>query len=280
MPLRYPEHMIDKLTKTTALVPTSKEVDDLIKRTDAVLAQSSAPETKVRRLETCTGPMFTAISAHGNVVKVEAKRYADLAATVRADAELAGLVAAELFPEAIVRLNMTLGTCCLILKAIQDDDWAILASLPIPNLAQEWSDDPTPEQLRARIGATEVEWTLAGDELMQEWEYFAQMEYLTALEEIIINYLGDESNPPLAKIVPIHGSRTYPPKGSKKAPEPDEGFLAYLRAEAERTATVTSVQEDGSILTNEALAVALGSSPEYSAYGGGLWVPGDPVGSM
>ena len=67
----------------------------------------------------------------------------------------------------------------------------MLADLPIPNLSGEWSDDPTPEELRHFLGASEVEWTLAGDELMMEWEYFAQSEYLTTLEDILIGYVAE-----------------------------------------------------------------------------------------
>ena len=197
-------------------------------------------------IDTTTSKHNPAKSAHGQMVLMDQFRYNCLATKVREHAELAGLVAAELFPEAIVRLNMTIGTCCLVLKAIQDDDWAFLADLPIPNLEGEWSDDPTPEQLRLIVGADETEWTIGGDELMQEWEYWAQMEYLTALEDILINYLGDEAGGREAQAVPIRSTR------------------------------VTTVTENDSVLTNEALSLLLDNSVERPLPV--LWTP-TPVGA-
>ena len=173
--MSYTERMIETKEKTKALVPTNATVADMVKKV-------------------LTGfPGATQDNYGGTICGLAKDRYLFLAGTAKGNAELAGVVAAEYFPEAIERLNISPQGLWIILEAIRDDDREILNDLPIPTLAGEWSDDPTPETLRLQIFATQYEWDKAGPALMDEWEYYAETEYLATLEAIITHFLEKEA---------------------------------------------------------------------------------------
>ena len=113
--------------------------------------------------------------------------YLELAEKISQHAEAHGIVAAESFIDSISKLNMTPEVCHEILLAVEQGEG--LESLPSPNLSGEWADDPTPYSLREEIGAGLGDWVWACDDLIEEWEFYAQVAYLDTLETILRDHL-------------------------------------------------------------------------------------------
>lgn len=81
-----------------------------------------------------------------------------------------------------------------VCQGLIDGDPEILDSIPYPDLSGEWADAPTPKSVKEDIGATDEEWEVLEDELIDFWLLTASDAAIHEVERVAIYQTTEEVN--------------------------------------------------------------------------------------